>query len=285
MTIEEMKQKKKEYGYTYQQISRLSGVPLGTIQKIFCGETKAPRRETILALEKLFDPVTSRYSNPELWQSTPERLPSNPARLQPNLVCDAPAPYGWKQQGEYTVEDYYALPEDYRAELIDGIIYDMAAPKSTHQAVSGEIFHQLRTFIKNKKGSCVPFTAPIAVQLDCDNKTLLEPDVVVLCDRSKLLERCIYGAPDFVIEILSPSNRKKDMILKLNKYMNAGVREYWMVDPDNRRILVYDFATDNYPVIYGFDSEVPIGIWNGKYKIDFGEISAYMAELYPGKWG
>lgn len=267
MTIEEMKQKKKEYGYTYQQISRLSGVPLGTVQKIFCGETKSPRHETLLALEKLLDPVTSRYSNPKLWQS--------------DLVCESPAPYGWKQQGEYTIDDLYALPEDYRAELIDGVIYDMAAPKNTHQTIAGEIFLQLKTYIKSHKGSCVSFPSPVNVQLDCDNKTLLEPDVVVLCDRSKLLERYIYGAPDFVIEILSPSNRKKDMILKLNKYMNAGVREYWMVDPDNRRILVYDFAADNYPVIYGFDSEIPVGIWNGECKIDFQEISEYMAELYP----
>lgn len=270
MTIEEMKQKKKEYGYTYEQISRLSGVPLGTVQKIFCGETKSPRRETLLALEKLLAPVTSRYSHPELWQS--------------DRVCESSALYHWKQPGEYTIEDCYALPEDYRAELIDGVLYDMAPPKSTHQAISGEIFHQLKTFIKGTMGKCVPFTAPIGVQLDCDNKTLLEPDLVVLCDRSKLLERCIYGAPDFMIEILSPSNRKKDMILKLNKYMNAGVREYWLVDPDNRRILVYDFLSDNYPVIYGFDAEVPVSIWNGECKINFHEINEYMAELYPEQW-
>ena len=117
-------------------------------------------------------------------------------------------------------------------ELIDGVLYDMAAPTGIHQVVGGEIHAMLREYIRSKKGRCLPMYSPIDVQLDCDNKTIVQPDVLVLCDTSRLSGNTIWGAPDFVVEVLSKSTRKKDMFVKLNKYMNAGVREYWMVDFD-----------------------------------------------------
>lgn len=98
----------------------------------------------------------------------------------------------------------------------------------------------------------------------------------MLCDVSRLCGNTIWGAPDFVVEVLSKSTKKKDMFIKLNKYMNAGVREYWMVDFDKMKILVYDFEHDNYPVLYGVDSVIPVGIFDGGCKIDFGEISEYL---------
>ena len=91
---------------------------------------------------------------------------------------------------------------------------------------------------------CIPLTAPVDVQLDRDEKTMLQPDVLILCDKRKLIRRCIYGAPDFVLEVLSPSTRSKDQIVKLKKYMEADCREYWIVDIENRRIVVYDFRTN-----------------------------------------
>ena len=83
-----------------------------------------------------------------------------------------------------------------------------------------------------------------------------------------------------MIEILSPSTRKKDMVIKLNKYMNAGVREYWMVDPDKRNVIVYDFEHDNYLMIYGFDAKIPVNIWDGDCEIDFQEVYDYVRFLY-----
>ncbi len=147
------------------------------------------------------------------------------------------AAYGVKRQGEYTLEDYYAIPDERRVELIDGVIYDMAAPTFTHQLFNGKLYHRLESFVSGKKGKCIPVVSPIDVQLDCDNKTMVQPDVVVVCDRDKIINRCVYGAPDFVVEVLSPSSTKRDTAIKLRKYKEAGVREYWMIDPDKRKSL------------------------------------------------
>ena len=255
MTLEEMKSRKKELGYTYEQISRLSGVPLGTVQKVFSGVTSAPRYDTLSALERILG--FSDHS----------------------VVCESPAPYRTKKQGEYTLEDYYRLPEDQRVELIDGVLYEMTAPTSAHQIITGLLYAKLLAHVTENKGTCLPIVSPVDVQLDCDDKTMVQPDVVVVCDRDKVIRRCIYGAPDFVVEILSPSTRKKDMIIKLNKYLNAGVKEYWLVDPDKKSVLVYDFSHDNYPVFYGFHDKVPVSLWDDRFEIDFQEIYDYIRFL------
>ena len=116
------------------------------------------------------------------------------------------------------------------------------------------------------------FMAPADVQLDCDNRTIVQPDVFLLCDLSKMKLNKVYGAPDLIVEVLSKSTKKKDMYLKLGKYVNAEVKEYWLVDPEKQTVLVYDFQHDEYPKIYGFDSIVPVGIFNGECKIDFNEV-------------
>lgn len=197
-----------------------------------------------------------------------------------NMVQEKAAAYGVKRQGEYTLEDYYAIPDERRVELIDGVIYDMAAPTSVHQILSGKIFNKLDEYVSNKKGTCIPIISPIDVQLDCDDKTMVQPDVVVICDRSKIIVRCIYGAPDFVVEIQSSSTAKKDAIIKLRKYKAAGVREYWMVDPDKKKIVVYDWNKSEIPIVYGFDDKVPVGIFTEECKIDFAEIYEQIAFLY-----
>ena len=162
----------------------------------------------------------------------------SPARTvpEPDRVAEAVTYLAEKKkQGEYTISDYYAIPEDVRAELIDGVIYDMAPPLSVHQLLSAKIHGYLARYIEKKGGSCIPFFAPIGVQLDKDDKTIVEPDILIVCDRNQITRRGIYGAPDFVIEILSESTKKKDSYLKLMKYQNAGVREYWLVDPEKKK--------------------------------------------------
>ena len=189
-----------------------------------------------------------------------------------------------KTQGEYTVEDYLAWPEDERVELIDGVIYEMASPIDRHQLIASEIGNILRNFIKENQGECIPFSAPIDVQLDMDDKTMVQPDVLVVCDRNKLKNGRLFGAPDFVAEVLSPSSRKKDSYIKLGKYSNANVREYWLVDPDKKRIVVYDFANEELAKVYTFKEKVPVSIFNGHCEVDFAEIYEYIRFLYEEEY-
>ncbi len=182
-------------------------------------------------------------------------------------------------KNQASLEDYYALPDDRRAELIDGVFYDMAAPSLAHQGAAAELYGRLRNYIVSQKGSCYPLISPFDVQLDCDEKTMVQPDVAVVCDRSKLRNRCVFGAPDLVIEILSDSSIKRDCVLKLAKYMAAGVREYWIVDLEGRRVLVYESGREVRLLVYGMDSLIPVGIFDGNCKIDFSEIYQWIRFL------
>lgn len=254
MTIQEMNERKKELGYSYEKLSELSGVPVGTVQKVLGGITKTPRYDTLYALEKVLGPY------------------------QPMMIRESVAVYGEKKQGEYTVEDYFALPDERRVELIDGVIYDMASPTLIHQTISAELYVKIRDYIRKKKGSCLPGVAPLDVQLDCDNKTMVQPDVYVLCDKSKIQNGRLFGAPDFIVEVLSPSTAKKDTGIKSAKYAAAGVREYWIVDSRRERIVVYILNEEGYYDIslYTFHDEVPVYIFNNECKIDFQEILDYI---------
>lgn len=117
---------------------------------------------------------------------------------KPEYVREAQPEYGKKKK--YTLEDYYALPEDERVELIDGVFYHLEAPTSMHQLVSREIVFQLGEYLRRKKGKCELFYAPVDVQLDCDKYTMLQPDILIICDRDKVKAH-IIGAPDFIVEI------------------------------------------------------------------------------------
>ena len=174
--------------------------------------------------------------------------------------------------GDKTLEDYLSLPEGTRMELIDGVFYDMAAPTTVHSIITGALFNKLTNFVDQNHGSCMPFAAPTDVQLDMDDKTIVQPDIFVVCKKEQVQLARIYGAPDFVIEIVSPSNWYVDVLKKKVKYEGAGVREYWMVFPKEEKITVCRFD-DNIQTDYSFHDIVPVGIWNGKCEIDFAEIS------------
>ena len=162
----------------------------------------------------------------------------------------------------YTVEDIYALPEGERAELIDGQIYYMAPPGTGHQRLVSEMHYQIRDYIKKNNGICEVFPAPFAVFLDNGDKTYVEPDISVICDPSKLDEKGCHGAPDWVIEIVSKGSRQMDYFTKLFKYQLAGVREYWVVDPEKKVVVVYNFEKGTMEE-YAFGEDVPAGIYEG----------------------
>lgn len=265
MTVEEMREIKKARGYTYEQIAEKSGVPLGTVQKIFSGETQSPRYATLQALETVFREEKVSYSFDDSKGSCVEEC----ARYK---VA--------KKQGEYTIEDYYALPDERRVELIDGVIYDMSSPSFVHQGVAGEVYLQIANFIRYSKGECIARIAPVDVRLDCDNKTMVQPDVLVICDKSKIKRWGIMGAPDFVLEVLSKSTKRKDSLTKTSKYAAAGVREYWIIDPDKKKLLVYDFEKDTWPALYGLHGKIPVGIYQGRLEIDL-DMVAEAIQDYP----
>ncbi|MCM1123278.1 MAG: Uma2 family endonuclease [Eubacterium sp.] len=171
----------------------------------------------------------------------------------------------------YTIDDIYCLPEGCRAELIDGQIYYMAPPNRRHQTIARELFSSINSYIKSKGDSCESFFAPFAVFLNGDSKNYVEPDISVVCDSDKLTDKGCSGAPDWVIEIVSSGSRRMDYFTKLFKYRTAGVREYWIVDPEKNRILVYDFASENTGDYTFFDS-VKVGIYDDLY-INFSDIA------------
>ena len=184
------------------------------------------------------------------------------------------------RQFEYhTIDDIYNLPAGQRAELMDGRLYMMAAPGMIHQRIVMELSFRIRDYIGRKKGDCEVFPAPFAVFLNADNETYLEPDISVICDKDKLTDKGCEGAPDWVIEIVSPSSRAMDYMKKLVKYEAAGVREYWIADPDKTRVMVYNFEHGTVEE-YSFSDKVKTGIYED-LEIDFSEIETIIETHGP----
>lgn len=260
MDIQELKKRKKHLGLTNRQLSELSGVALGTVNKILSGATKAPQIDTVKALSRAIEEKEFKYE---------------PKGEQLLYIREEAVRYNAeKKDGEYTVEDFCALPEDVRAELIDGYLIYMETPSLEHQDIIGNLYYDMKQYLKKKKGPCKVFFSPVGVRLDEDDKTMLEPDLVVLCDPQKSDGKKINGAPDLVVEVVSPSSRKRDYLIKLNKYWKAGVREYWIVDPERKMIEVYwlqggekEFEISHYRM----EDKVPVRIW-GDCEIDFAEF-------------
>lgn len=273
MNLSEMKFIIEEKGYSYIKLSELTKIPEDRLQKIF-EEEVFPNYGEILKLERAL----------------------NPAMKTPYVREPEPAYYAKKK---YTLEDYYALPDNVRVELIDGQFYFMASPTSKHQIVSNNLERCIDNYIRKKHGNCMLFHAPMDVRLDCDEYTMMQPDILIVCDRDKIKNH-IVGAPDFIIEILSPGTKKHDMTIKLSKYCKAGVREYWMVDLEKECVVAYFFEENENPVIYtqryivkhtsggagklhpsryGLETEVPVKIYNGNLRIDFGEIFEEIREF------
>lgn len=256
MTIEEWKDKCSRMGFTAQEIADLSGVPVDTVRAVIWG-TQIPKFA--------------------LWERLDEAL----KKSETNIVREA-LNYGCpNKRQDYDINDYLAIPNGIRVELIDGVIYDMAAPSNIHQVLLLHIVNKLFNYIQDNNGKCVPFVAPSDVKLsDKDNKTVVQPDIFVVCDRDIAKKRFFESAPDLVIEILSPSTKNHDIGTKMRKYKETGVREYWIVDPIQMRVIVHDFENTDIPKTYGFDSLVPVGIFDGKCVIDFAEIYKQIEFMY-----
>ena len=199
-----------------------------------------------------------------------------------DIVRDPMAAYGNEDLGPYTVDDYMKLPEDVRVELIDGYFYDMASALPLHQQILGQMHLQVYNCIEQSGRACEVYLAPSDVQLDCDIYTMVQPDLYVICELQDPKQRAFQGAPGFVVEILSPSTRSHDMVRKFRKYRNAGVKEYWIIDPENRKVIVFDFSKDpeGSQEDYSFEDMIPIGVSGGSCFIDFAKISRKIRRFY-----
>lgn len=300
MTIEEMKKKKTELGLTNEMIAKAADIPLSTVQKVMGKVTKAPRKATLEAIETVLYAEEQRRKTPGS-RTLPEKPTKTYAQVHGQMAHEDSSlckvaesvseynatssardvPYAQekpietkKKDGEYTLKDYYALPDERRVELIDGVFYDMAAPAVIHQKILGELYILFRECVDAHDGKCEVFLSPCDVRLDCDNRTMVQPDILMICKEYDIRAKALDGAPDFTLEILSPSTRTKDMLLKLYKYQNAGVREYWIVDPEKEEVLVYDLEHGGYiPEKFDFDAVIPLNLSKGECAIDFSRVN------------
>jgi len=175
------------------------------------------------------------------------------------------------KQKIYTIDDIYNLPEGHRAELIDGQIYDMVPPSRRHQDILSFLHLEIGNYIRTNSGPCKIYPAPFAVFLNADDVTYVEPDISVVCDPDKLDDKGCKGAPDWVIEIVSPSSRRMDYYTKISLYRAAGVREYWIVDPLRQTIVIYDMEHDGGPNIHSFTEKISVNIFDN-LQIDFSNL-------------
>ena len=173
----------------------------------------------------------------------------------------------------YTYNEYCAWDESERWELIDGVPYAMSpAPTPTHQGISVRLTVQLGNFLKGKQ--CKLFTAPFDVRLnaDGDDNTVVQPDLVVIYDHSKIDDNGCVGAPDLIIEILSPSTARHDRMVKLQQYRQAGVREYWIVDPETKTVQVCILDGGRYfTTVYADTDNAPVSVLPG-CEIDLSDV-------------
>lgn len=261
MNLEELKSKKRQLGLTTAQVSVLSGVPEATLAKIFAGITKNPRSDTLLAIENILC-TTKEGSGYCLRDSVSEASAQKRA------------------PGSYTMDDIQALPEGTYTELIDGFLYDFAAPSVFHQLLLEDFRDQVRSFIRTNGGSCVPLLCPVGVFLGEDASDYLIPDFTVTCDRSRIFEDGIHGAPDFVLEVLSPATESKDRYVKFTKYCTAGVREYWIIDPKKQIVTINYFTGKAVTKIHPLTGTLPIGIFEQPCLVDLDRLKKAMDSLY-----
>lgn len=185
-----------------------------------------------------------------------------------------------KPDKTYTYKDYLTYDEGERIEIIDGQIYNMSpAPSRAHQEIISALVFEIINYIKSNNGSCKVYPAPFDVILKnededlINSKNIVQPDISVICDKSKLTDKGCTGSPDMIVEVISPFNPSNDYVRKLNLYEHFKVREYWIVNPIRKNILVYTLTDNGYdaPISYTFQDKIKVGIYDN-LEIDFNSI-------------
>ena len=285
MTLNQLIMAKEELNLTCADISEGSGVPVSTVRKIFSEGTKKPRRQTMEALsdyiESMYVPEQIQFFREEAYRTGGTEygrgLPA--VWKHPSLTSEVREMPVYSREAEkpvsvHSIDDFDAMPSFPRVELIDGEVFVMESPLLKHQDTVMLFAVQVSSFIKKNKGTCHPLFSPVAVQpVASDEKTILQPDFLVVCDPEKLSDgRHIIGGPDWVVEVLSPSTRQKDMVKKKPKYQSGGVKELWFVDLEAYIVIIYDFTKPDVSYVKSMNDPIPVGIYDGKLKIDLSEL-------------
>jgi Uma2 family endonuclease len=171
-----------------------------------------------------------------------------------------------KKKRRYTYADYLEWEGPERYELMNGEVFQMASPSVAHQAIQRELLIDFGNWLRGKP--CQVFAAPLDVRLfpkkDKSDNTVVQPDLLVVCDKDKLSKGSVDGAPDLVVEILSPSNYDSYLFLKFHYYLKAGVREYWLIDPETRQVQVHIYENGHYlSSIYEDNDHIPVTVLPG----------------------
>lgn len=291
MTVEEIRKRKKRLKLTTQQLAILAELPLGTVSKILTGETKNPSYLTIEKLEATIE-KEEMLARVEAYQKAMHQYflehpedEGNQKKFEEiyrkvNRLNDAPIPYAVPKDEEpvmygslalqdqrMTINELSRMGESRDLQLINGqlVVSEMAGV--SHQRMVKRLGRAISDFVEKKQGICEVFDVGVNVYLDEDEYTLVIPDLAVVCNPSQITERGVDGAPDWVIEVVSPSTRQNDYHKKLHKYMDAGVREYWIVDMDRRMVSVCINGEPMQVTIYSFDDEIPVHIYGGDLSI------------------
>lgn len=250
MTVEDLRELREKENMSYEIIAELSGIPLEVVTKIFTGEIKEPQYMSLLAMEQV---IVRKKKIPFYYDKEQE---------QPCLVREQVA-YNFDAR-RYYLDDVKQLCAGVRVEIIDGKLHTMNTPNRMHQFLSMNISARIFNHIDKNNGKCHIYTAPLGVRLFSDDKTWVEPDILVVCKRKEILtEQGCDGAPDLIVEIVSPNNYFHDYVRKMIKYQQAGVREYWIVDPRIERVSVACFENTEKNAEYHYNDVIPSYVLEG----------------------
>jgi len=276
MDAKELKLRKKALGLTTAQIALMCELPVGTVSKIFTGETRNPSYLTIdkidrvLAHEEMLARVRAYVDAILAYIKDHPDEDVDQIQFEKNYRRE----HGLDNahMGKVTAQMLDEIGEDRRIELIDGHLIINEYPNMRHQMLVQNLGRKIDDYIRSNDGKCRMFSVGVNVFIDEDDYTLVGPDIVVLCDDSRMNEMGIVGPPDWVIEVTSPSTRGRDYGKKMHKYMDGGVREYWIIDLEKEKVTTYIEGEPMMAYVYSFEDEIPVYIYCGELKIRVNEV-------------
>lgn len=294
--ISELKSRKDNLGLSVAEVAELASVPLGTVSKIMTGETRSPKSTTLEMIDKALQKEEERrrieayltamreygilhpkvIDNPNEFEGIYRKMHN----LEEKPIAQANSKSGrllWSdrhssRKKRISADSFLHMGYDNRwTELFEGRVIVNEAPGLAHQLLVKDINRQIEKYIEGNKGKCKVFDVGINVKLNEEDDSILIPDILVICDGDKLKPFGILGAPDWVVEVVSPSTRQYDYKRKTFKYLSGGVRELWLVDIEKRIVVTYvdgDFVLSH---MYRFEESIPVSIYGGELLINISE--------------